>query len=68
LYCPKCGLGSKRGSFCSECGTQTVFGKFPCPYCKAPNGIDNKFCEHCGKPIQEASNEFIRQVRKETGR
>ena len=64
MYCPECEMHGKDGNYCNQCGTKTVFSKFPCPFCKAPNFVSAKFCEHCAKPIQEAGMMFIKGIEK----
>lgn len=65
MYCPKCKSVGKDGDYCGTCGGKTVFSKFPCPKCEAPNLVTTKFCEHCGRPIQEDARVFIEKKVKE---
>ena len=65
MYCPKCKVGGKDGDFCGKCGERTVFSKFPCPFCQAPNQVDSKYCEHCGGLIQHSAEKFLEEMSKE---
>ena len=71
MYCVKCETFANDGNFCKVCGGQTIFSKFPCPHCDAPNYVSACFCEHCGKPIQETAKSFVRtkveELKKEGG-
>ena len=55
MYCPICQRTGKDGQFCSDCGTELVESKVPCPHsiCDGMNDRGSKFCDECGKPIQE---------------
>ena len=63
MYCVICNTVGNDGNYCKDCGGKTVFSRFPCPYCKAPNYPSAKFCEHCGKPVQEAGREWRTEVK-----
>lgn len=67
MYCPNCDAVGIRGNYCGMCGTKTFFGTFPCPACHAPNHLNSNFCEHCGKPVQEAKKEFVAKILKGGG-
>ena len=66
MYCPECECTGRNGDFCGDCGARTVFSKFSCPHCKASNWVSSMFCEHCGKPIQEAAKMFVDEQVKKT--
>ena len=68
MYCPECETVGNDGDHCGYCGTKTVFSKFPCPHCKAPNWVTTKFCEHCGKPVQEDAKMFVEEQIKKGGK
>ena len=59
MYCPKCKEVGRDGNFCDICGTHTILSKFLCPDCNASNYVINRFCEHCGRPIQTEAQAFI---------
>ena len=61
--CVGCGYWSTH-KFCSNCGGDVFMsGKIECPYCKQMIEVGHdwqKFCVHCGKPIQE----FVDKMKK----
>ena len=64
-YCSKCNIMlAGDGIFCIWCGEETVSPTMKCPYCENEIGVANKFCDFCGKPIQEEIQEFIKNERK----
>ena len=67
MYCPRCRISAK-GDFCPECGGPTILDKVVCPECEAVNYVWSKFCEHCGRPIQEVGESFVKeQLEKSEG-
>jgi len=62
MYCMQCDRVGLDGDFCHGCGGRTVFSKYPCPKCTAPNWVTSKFCESCGIPIQVDMKEAAQRV------
>ena len=54
MYCKKDQLYVK-GKFCWLCGQPTTSDDTKCPWkgCEGNNDAWNKFCIHCGRPMQE---------------
>ncbi|MCL2456530.1 MAG: DUF1883 domain-containing protein [Defluviitaleaceae bacterium] len=45
ISCPKCGILTVRGKFCTECGSPM---EKICPGCYIINTLENKYCYECG--------------------
>ena len=58
-YCPKC-KQTCSGIFCYSCGGKTVSASYKCPRCKGVITAFSKFCEHCGRPVQEYVTSVIK--------
>lgn len=54
--------------YCSECGSRTIPYYVNCPHCQSELRVTAKFCEDCGKPVQEEMKAFVEQKRKEVGK
>ena len=64
--CSKEGCGwTTNGKFCGRCGAATIPYFLKCPHCKKQITAMSKFCEECGKPVQEEVRAYIALQRKE---
>ena len=61
-YCPECKIIC-IGPFCRLCGERSIAAIIKCPHCENEVTILCKFCEFCGKPIQEEIKEHIAKER-----
>ena len=64
--CSKCTVHG-YGKFCKMCGGVMIPNDFQCPFCKEEINTDSKFCEFCGRPVQEAAKAFIAKMIKKGG-
>lgn len=65
-YCKLCSMIAS-GKFCWKCGEKTVDYILACPFCKTKISLLNKFCEECGKPVQDVVNASIGQNKEGGG-
>ena len=67
MYCVKCDLLLKS-AYCPLCGVATIGGWIKCPYCWDTHHemvhIRHKFCDSCGRPIQEEVDKHIKIERE----
>ena len=66
MYCTKCKSGSTSKVYCNICGTKLISSMVVCPH-SATSGFEthetylwSKFCDVCGKPVQEEMNRIIK--------
>ena len=52
-YCVKC-KNLCSGDYCKWCSNKTIPMMLKCPHCDFEISLLGKFCDNCGKPIQEA--------------
>ena len=50
--------------FCRFCGKAAIDFFFPCPHCGKEISVMCKFCEQCGRPVQEEVRAWIESEKK----
>ena len=56
MYCTTC-KKARQGKFCNVCGTWLLMLR--CPDCKMNALPDDKFCVHCGHPVEESIKKVL---------